>query len=103
MALSNVMDMPSVLPWFLTPVNRYPSLRTKTNRVPGSIPSKPEPALRVGGLRDRPGTSPRLNTSAPTIGCPSEPTTRGRLEYGVGVDQHNLADVMSLAELASDS
>ena len=44
--------------------------------IPGNMPVEPEPALGIGGGRDRLGASPRLNTVAPAMGRPSEPTTR---------------------------
>ena len=62
-------------------------------------PFEPEPALRVGGLRDRPGSVAAVEhfraNDRISVGA-DDPASN----YGVGVDQHNLADVMSLAELA---
>ncbi len=98
-ALSSVIVMPSALPWFLTPVNRYPSLRTKTNRVPGSIPSSRNRPCESVACRDRPGSVAAVEhfraDDRMSVGA-DDPAG----DSGVGVDQHDLADVMGLAELA---
>ncbi len=74
--LSSVMERSSASSSALTPVKRYPSLRTKTYLVPGNRPSSRNRPWGSVEVATGAGPSPRLNTAAPAIGRPSEPTTR---------------------------
>ena len=98
MALSSVIVMPSLLPG-LDPGESVSFLADEDKPGSRKHPFEPEPALRVGGLRDRLGSvaavehfraDDRLSVGA------DDPAG----EIAVGVDQHDLAEVMGLAELA---
>ena len=97
--LSSVIVRPSASPSALTPVNRYPSLRTKT--IPGSRehPLEPEPALRIGGRRDRLGAVAAVEhvRAGDRLAVGADDPAG---EVAVGVDQHDLAEVVRLAGLA---
>ena len=73
---SSVMVKPSASSSALTPVKRYPSLRTNAYFVPGNSPSSRNRPWGSVEVATGSGPSPRLKTAAPAMGWPSEPTTR---------------------------